>query len=99
MKRITILLLTIGLMVPMILNTNRSFAQSKQDTLKEEVITLRDRIGGVEERIATAESDLAKLTKIKLSGYIQAQYQRFENPSTYPYNTFMLRRVRIKFQY
>jgi hypothetical protein len=99
MKRITMLLLSIGLMVPMILNSNKSYAQAKQDTLKDQVITLRDRISGVEERIATAESDLAKLTKIKLSGYIQAQYQRYENPSIYPGNTFMLRRVRIKFQY
>ncbi|MEI6454909.1 MAG: hypothetical protein WCO93_01355 [bacterium] len=99
MKRLTILLLTAGVMVPLMLSSRISFGQAKQDTLKDQVITLRDRISGIEERIATAESDLAKLTKIKLSGYIQAQYQRFENPSTYPYNTFTLRRVRIKFQY
>jgi len=98
-KRITMFFLSIGLTTQMVLASMSSFAQEKQDTLKDQVITLRDRITGVEERIATAESDLAKLTKIKLSGYIQAQYQRYENPATYPYNTFMLRRVRIKFQY
>jgi len=99
MKRITISLLSIGLMVPIIFNPDRTYAQAMQDTIKEQVITLRDRIGGIEERVATAESDLAKLTRIKLSGYIQAQFQRFENPSIYPNNTFSLRRVRIKFQY
>jgi len=99
MKQFTLLFLSIGLMIPLIFESNMTQAQGKQDTLKEQVITLRDRISGVEERIATAESDLTKLTRIKLSGYIQAQYQRFENPSTYPYNTFSLRRVRIKFQY
>jgi len=80
-------------------NAVKSNAQVMQDTLKDQVVTLRDRIAGIEERVATAESDLSKLTRIKLSGYIQAQFQRFENPSVYPNNTFSLRRVRIKFQY
>ncbi len=99
MKKVTLTILIAGLMIPFILSTKITYGQEKQDTLKEQVVTLRDRISGVEERIATAESDLAKLTKIKISGYIQAQYQHFENPSVYPGNTFSLRRVRIKFQY
>ncbi len=70
-----------------------------QDTLKEKVSTLRDQISGVEERITTAEADLAKLTKIKLSGYIQAQYLHYEAASAYPADVFQLRRVRFKIQY
>lgn len=70
-----------------------------QDTLKEKVSTIRDQITGVEERIATAEADLAKLTKIKMSGYIQAQYLHSEASSVYPSDVFMLRRVRFKVQY
>ncbi len=73
--------------------------QKEQDTLKENVSTLRDKILGVEERIATAEADLAKLTKIKLSGYIQAQYLHYEASNAYPGNVFMLRRARLKVQY
>ena len=69
------------------------------DTLRKEVITLRDRIMGVEDRITNAENDLAKLTKIKLSGYIQAQWENYENSAAYPYNYFSLRRVRLKVQY
>lgn len=71
----------------------------KEDTLKEQVLTLRDKITGFEERITNAENELAKLTKIKLSGYIQAQWERYENPSVYPNNFFSLRRVRLKVQY
>jgi len=73
--------------------------KNEQDSLKEHIGTLRDQISGFEERVATAEGDLSKLTKIKLSGYIQAQYQHFEASNTYPGNVFMLRRVRLKVQY
>ncbi|MEI7897948.1 MAG: hypothetical protein WCJ26_13000 [bacterium] len=106
MKRFTSIILTFGLILPMLLLSAVAKAQNQfdvlkkeQDTLKENVGTLRDKIGGVEERVATAEADLAKLTKIKLSGYIQAQYMHYEASSSYPDNVFMLRRVRFKLQY
>ena len=106
MKRFTSIILTFGLILPMLLLSAVAKAQNQfdvlkkeQDTLKENVSTLRDKIGGVEERVATAEADLAKLTKIKLSGYIQAQYMHYEASSSYPDNVFMLRRVRFKLQY
>jgi hypothetical protein len=106
MKRIANILLTLGLILPMLILSGGLMAQNQmdelkkeQDTLKENVSTLRDKISGVEERIATAEGDLAKLTKIKLSGYIQAQFLHYEASNAYPDNVFMLRRVRIKFQY
>ncbi|MEI7500131.1 MAG: hypothetical protein WCK84_06730 [Bacteroidota bacterium] len=106
MKKISNIMLTFGLIIPMLVLSTRVQAQNQvddlkkeQDTLKENVSTLRDKISGVEERIATAEGDLAKLTKIKLSGYIQAQYLHYEASNAYPSNVFMLRRVRIKFQY
>ncbi len=76
-----------------------AFAQGKNDSIKKEVITLRDRVTGVEEKLATAENNLEKLTKIKLSGYIQAQWQHFEDPSMFPSNYISLRRVRLKVQY
>jgi phosphate-selective porin len=74
-------------------------AQTSADSLSGQVSTLKDRVSGVEERLTTAENDLAKLTKIKVSGYIQAQFQYFENPAVYPSNTFLIRRARVKFQY
>ena len=105
MKKISHLL-TFGLILFIMIFTTGIKAQKQvddlkkeQDTLKENVGTLRDKISGVEERVATAEADLAKLTKIKLSGYIQAQYMHYEASNAFPGNVFMLRRVRIKFQY
>ena len=106
MKRFTTILLTVGLILPMLIFSTGIKAQNQleeikkeQDTLKENVSTLRDKIGGVEERIATAEGDLAKLTKIKISGYIQAQFMHYEASNAYPDNVFMLRRARLKVQY
>ncbi len=73
--------------------------EKSQDTLKERVSTLGDKISGVEDRVATAEADLAKLTKIKLSGYVQAQWQHFEASNAYPSNYLTIRRARFKLQY
>jgi len=99
MKRFTLMTLIIGMMIPMMLSVKSLTAQTNADTLAPEVITLKDRVSGIEERITTAENDLAKLTKIKISGYIQAQWQHFEAASAYPSNYFSLRRARFKIQY
>lgn len=74
-------------------------ANAQETTLDEKLTEVNDKVNGLTERLATAESDLAKLTKIKVSGYVQAQYQSFENPSLQPDNYFSLRRVRVKFTY
>jgi hypothetical protein len=74
-------------------------AQTSQDTIKEQVMSINDKVAGIEERLATAENDLYKITKIKLSGYVQAQYIHYEGASAYPDNLFQVRRARIKFQY
>lgn len=106
MKRITRYLFLAGLLIPTMFFSTQAFAQKEvdeinkeQDTIKENVSNLRDIIGGVEERIATAEADLAKLTKIKISGYIQAQWLHYEAANAYPSNLFQIRRGRVKFTY
>lgn len=75
------------------------FSQSIPDTVTEKVSTLSDRIDGIGERLSTAESDLAKLTKIKVSGYIQGQWEWSQDRSVYPSNAFSVRRARVKIQY
>jgi len=74
---------------------------AQEQTTSEKLTELNDRVNGLSERIATNESDLSKLTKIKVSGYIQSQYQNFETPSllSKSQNYFSLRRVRVKFTY
>ncbi len=74
---------------------------AQEQNQAEKISELNEKVNGLLERAATSESDLAKLTKIKVSGYIQAQYQNFESPALLAksQNYFSLRRVRVKFTY
>jgi len=92
MKRFTliVLLLVSGLIFK---------ANAQEATVNEKLTEVNDKISGLTERLATDEADLQKLTKIKVSGYIQAQYQNYENLNTQPSNFFSIRRARVKFTY
>jgi hypothetical protein len=98
-KKFFTIITILGSMVPFLASSFQVSAQNSADTLGEQVVTLRDKVSGVEERLATAEADLAKLTKIKISGYVQAQWQHFEASNVYPSNYFSVRRARFKLQY
>jgi len=98
MKKISLSILSLGLLV-FLAPVHSAKAQSPTDTLAPQVTTLRDKISGVEERLANAEADLSKLTKIKFSGYVQAQWQHFEAGNVFPGNYFLVRRARFKLQY
>lgn len=69
------------------------------ESLNEKVTGLNDVVAGINERLTTVESDLSKLSKIKVSGYMQAQYQYFESKAVQPNSYFNLRRARVKFTY
>lgn len=75
--------------------------RAQEPTVDEKLTEVNDKISGLNERLATDEADLGKLTKIKVSGYIQAQYQNFEDQTLLPtsQNYFSLRRARVKFTY
>jgi hypothetical protein len=98
-KTLFTLLLISGVISILALSATSVSAQNQNDTIKVQVQTLSDKVDGIGERLTTAENDLAKLTKIKLSGYIQAQWEWFQDRSNYPYNTFSIRRARVKIQY
>lgn len=84
-------------LIALLLFTAFNMNANAQDTIAREQITnLNDQVTGLTERLATAESDLSKLTRIKISGYMQAQYQHFESLPAQPDNYFSLRRARIK---
>jgi hypothetical protein len=97
-KRFPTIILALGLVVTMATSKSVS-AQSGTDTLAPQVTTIKDRVSGIEERIANAEASLDKLTKIKFSGYVQAQWQHFEAANAYPSNYLTIRRARFKMQY
>jgi hypothetical protein len=92
MKRLS--LITLMLFIALFFKAN-----AQEATVNEKLTEVNEKVNGLTERLATAESDLSKLTKIKVSGYIQAQYQNFESLAVQPTNYFSLRRVRVKFTY
>lgn len=74
---------------------------AQEVTTNEKITEVDDKVNGLSERLATAENDLFKLTKIKVSGYIQAQYLSYDGKAyeSTSDNFFMLRRARVKFTY
>jgi phosphate-selective porin len=72
------------------------------DSLKEVIDTHQGKLNSLDERVLTNEADLGKLNKIKVSGYIQAQWESYgadlEKSNGYS-NTYYIRRARIKFTY
>ncbi|MFA6923437.1 MAG: porin [Bacteroidales bacterium] len=60
------------------------FSQVNLDTLKEKIDEHNAKLNALDERLSTDEADLFKLAKIKISGYIQAQWQHREG---YDYTT------------
>ena len=80
------------------------------DSLKTMVNEHTAKFSDTDERLSVIESEIQKLTKIKISGYIQSQFDMYDfqdykgpvsgsnadNPIT---NSFYIRRARIKFGY
>jgi len=72
------------------------------DSLKEVMDRHEGKINALDERVLINESDLGKLNKIKISGYIQAEFRNYQSglvKTNDPYSTFLIRRARIKFTY
>jgi hypothetical protein len=72
------------------------------DSLKEVIERHEGKLNALDERVLVNEADLGKLNKIKISGYIQAQWEYYDKDlvKTFdPNNTFYIRRARVKFTY
>ena len=74
----------------------------KIDSLSEIIDKHEGKINALDERVLINEADLGKLNKIKISGYIQAQWESYgkdlEKSNGYSSN-FYIRRARVKFTY
>ncbi|HEX7493666.1 MAG TPA: porin [Bacteroidales bacterium] len=74
----------------------------KIDSLKDVIEKHEGKLNALDERVLVNEGDLSKLTKIKVSGYIQSQWEWYdadlEKANGYN-NTFYIRRARVKFTY
>jgi hypothetical protein len=79
------------------------FSQSAVvDSLKEVVSNHEGKLNALDDRVLVNETDLAKLNKIKISGYVQAQWEYYGKDlvkTNEPTNTFYIRRARLKFTY
>ncbi|MCI0330955.1 MAG: OprO/OprP family phosphate-selective porin [candidate division Zixibacteria bacterium] len=84
------------------------------DSLKERMNETADKVAGLEERLGIAETDIAGLKKLKISGYVQARYEYHDDARSGPVlgtastssanqgkllNRFFVRRGRVKTTY
>jgi phosphate-selective porin len=72
------------------------------DSLKEAIDNHQGKLNALDERVLVNEADLGKLNKIKVSGYIQSQWEYYDKDlvkPNEPNNTFYIRRARVKFTY
>lgn len=114
MKKIVLAVLLLGAFAAKAQDVqNDTVKKISIDSLKESIDDHSMKIEGYGERMSAMESDIAKLTKIKISGYIQAQYDVYDiwgadghglkvastTPATMINRSFYLRRARIKFAY
>ncbi|MCX7727523.1 MAG: OprO/OprP family phosphate-selective porin, partial [Chitinispirillaceae bacterium] len=109
MKFITKIIVLFGLFV-LIVNASETTEGEKVETDKEKIVELEGKLKGMEESFLETKSTVDKLNKLKISGYIQAQFQfadtegvvtsmagrRFDKGTR---STFYVRRGRIKFDY
>jgi hypothetical protein len=83
--------------------TLNSYSQTQViDSLKEAIENHQGKLNALDERVLVNEADLSKLNKIKLSGYVQAQWENYGHDLFSNYgaeNTSYIRRARIKFTY
>ena len=80
-----------------------SYSQAQMtDSLKDVLDKHEGQLNALDERVLVNEADLSKLNKLKISGYIQAQWLLNDKDHVTvnePTNSFWIRRARIKFTY
>lgn len=113
MKKITLAFLLLGAFVVKAQEVqNDTIKPVSVETLKESVEEHSMKLAGFEEKFSALESVVTELAKIKVSGYVQAQYEMYDSwasdgsqhgvqvtGSAYEDNSFYIRRARIKFTY
>ncbi|TSA37455.1 MAG: hypothetical protein D4R64_05695 [Porphyromonadaceae bacterium] len=86
----------------MVVSMNGYSQSHTLDSLKEEIQRIDGKTNALDDRVLVNETDLGKLNKIKVSGYVQAQWENYggdlEKTNGYN-NTFYIRRARLKITY
>ncbi|MBP6758084.1 MAG: hypothetical protein KA133_02420 [Flavobacterium sp.] len=115
MKKITLAFLLLGAFVAEAQEVQKDTLKTVTiDSLRQSVEEHSMKLAGFEEKFSAVESVVTELAKIKVSGYIQAQYEMYDTwasdgsqhgipvsgaGSAYEDNSFYIRRARIKFTY
>lgn len=112
MKKITLAFVLLGAFAAKAQNVeNDSVKPVSIESLQETVDGHTMKFEGLDERLSEMSGDLNSLKKLKISGYIQAQYDLYDtkgangvmgstfNGSIPVRNSFFIRRARVKFAY
>ncbi len=86
-----------------------ALAQEEEKSVREQMDELKGKVDGMDETVKTLESDVSGLKKIKVSGYLQLNWEKSEKEKGFaadPYDSkdydmtrFRVRRSRLKFNY
>ena len=83
-------------------------ADDQEETATQEKIAeIKDQVNGLSETLAAVVTDVDKMKKLKISGYIQAQYEKHEDSeegvdsigTQLNLDNFLIRRGRLKVEY
>ena len=107
MRKITLLFFMLS---ATLINAQEIVKTVSIDSLRQSVDEHSAKFSDTDERLSAIESDLIKLNRIKISGYIQAQYEMYDfqddkgpvsgSSAVAPVtNSFQVRRARVKFAY
>lgn len=109
MKKLFLLVMLIAIMFSRVNAQQDTTARAAAQEAKEKAEELKDAINGLNESYLETKATVDALKKIKISGYIQAQFQSADmdgissfaggNFGAGIHNRFMIRRGRIKFNY
>ncbi len=105
----SVLLFILLLLITVKISAQEDSTQAKSEELKAKIEELKGQVEGLNESYLETKATVDALKKIKLSGYIQAQFQSAEidgissfsggNFSTGIHNRFLVRRGRLKVTY
>ena len=96
------------LIFSILLSLSQSRAQTPEDSVRVQLQELKDRLDGINENMATLNSDVSILKWVKISGYLQARYEYNDSSQNgvaggndvsknLNANNFYIRRGRLKF--
>ncbi|HOJ37752.1 MAG TPA: porin [Ignavibacteriales bacterium] len=101
MKKFQVMLFLLMFSIVLFAQETNEEANKPQSTVEEKIEELKGQVEGMNENLIEMQNTLNSLSKMKISGYIQADFKNFDNAqNSYDMrNRFNIRRGRLKFTY